>query len=288
MTAQHLRSLQIPVAASDGHRWELIATLPSNPIASLLWLPALGVPAKHYQPLADALAERGVAVFLHEWRGIGSSSLRAGRRNDWGYREILLGDLPCSVAALREHQPAPFAVIGGHSIGAQFAACYLGLNPHSFAQLWIVASGSPYWRTFPAPRRYLFPLAFQLLPWLADRRGVLHGRRLGFAGNEARTLMRDWARVGLSNRYAAIGIDHDLEAALGGIDVEVRGVLMRDDWFAPRRSLQALLDKMPRSNTSITIMDRVALGVRADHFAWMKQPRAVVETLLERPPQSEA
>ena len=41
--------------------------------------------------------------------------------------------------------------IGGHSIGAQFAACYLALHPEAFRKLWLVASGSPYWRTFPAP-----------------------------------------------------------------------------------------------------------------------------------------
>jgi len=276
-----VRILQIPVSGRDGHRWELIATLPPRPLASMLWLPALGVPAKHYQPFADALAEHGVAVFLHEWRGIGSSSLRASRQHDWGYREILLEDLPCSVEALRRHQDAPTGIIGGHSIGAQFAACYLGMNPGAFAQLWIVASGSPYWRTFPAPKRYLFPLAFQLVPWLADRRGLLHGRRLGFAGNEARTLMRDWARVGLSNRYAAIGLGHDLEAALGGIDADIRCVLLRDDWFAPRRSLQALLDKMPRSKPGVTMLDSAALGGRADHFGWMKQPQVVVATLMD-------
>ena len=275
-----VRTLQIPVSGSDGHGWELIATLPIDPVAALLWLPALGVPAKHYQPLADALAERGVAVFLHEWRGIGSSNLRASRQHDWGYREILLEDLPCSVDALRQRHDAPVGIIGGHSIGAQFAACYLGMNPEAFAQFWMVASGSPYWRTFPAPKRYLFPLAFQFVPWLADRRGLLHGRRLGFAGNEARTLIRDWARVGLSNRYAAIGVDHDLEAALGGIDVDVRGVLMHDDWFAPRRSLQALLDKMPRSRPSVTMLDSAALGARANHFGWMKHPQAVVDALL--------
>ena len=93
--------------------------------------------------------------------------------------------------------------------------------------------------------------------------------------------MRDWARVGLSNRYAAIGLAHDLEAALGSIDVDIRCVLLRDDWFAPRRSLQALLDKMSKSRPSITLLDSAALGVRADHFAWMKQPQAVVDALLD-------
>jgi predicted alpha/beta hydrolase len=271
---------EIPVAAGDGHRWELIATLPDAPDAALLWLPALGVPARHYQPLADALAARGIAVFLHEWRGIGSSNLRAGRECDWGYREILRQDLPSSHAALAAHVAAGRAVIGGHSIGAQFAACYLGLHRQAFARLWLVASGSPYWRNFPAPRRYLFPLAFQFVPWLADRRGLLHGRRLGFAGNEARTLMREWAGVGLSNRYTAAGLHADLEQALAGVEADTRAVLLREDWFAPPRSLQALLDKMPRAAQSTEILDRGTLGTRADHFAWMQRPQAVVDTLL--------
>ena len=275
------RRVEIPVVADDGHRWQLIATIPdAPPSAALLWLPALGVPARHYQPLAEALAARDVAVFLHEWRGLGSSSLRASRACDWGYREILCQDLPRSHAAVADHCGAPQAIIGGHSIGAQFAACYLGLHPRAFARLWLVASGSPYWRTFPAPKRYLFPLVFQFVPWLADRRGLLHGRRLGFAGNEARTLMRDCVRVGLSNRYAAAGLDADLEQALASVEAEIDAVLLRDDWLTPRRSLQALLDKMPRASKSIAVLDRSALGTRADHFAWMKQPRAVVKALL--------
>ena len=275
-----VQALEIPLATDDGHRYKLIARIPPQPRATLLWLPALGVAAWHYLPLAEALAARGIAVFLHEWRGNGSSSLRASREVDWGYREILTQDLPCSHAALAAHGGAPTGIIGGHSIGAQLAACYLALHPQAFQTLWLVASGSPYWRTFPAPRRYLFPLAFQFVPWIADRRGLLRGRRYGFGGDEARTLMRDWASVGLSNRYAAAGLDVDLEAALSKLTVDAHGVLLAHDWFAPRCSMQALLDKMPQARSRISVLDRDALGVRADHFAWMKQPGAVVEALL--------
>ncbi len=273
--------LEIPLATDDGHRYHLTARIPPQAHTSLLWLSALGVAAKHYIPLADALASHGVAVFLHEWRGNGSSSLRASREVDWGYREILTLDMKRSHAAVMEHCDAPDRVVGGHSIGAQFAACYLALHPDAFQKLWLVASGSPYWRTFPAPKRYFFPLAFQFVPWLADRRGLLHGRKYGFAGDEARTLMRDWARVGLSNRYAAAGLDIDLEAALARVEAEARGVLLAQDWFAPPRSMQALLDKLPRSGSTTVTLDGAALGVRADHFAWMKQPQAVVDALLD-------
>jgi predicted alpha/beta hydrolase len=93
--------------------------------------------------------------------------------------------------------------------------------------------------------------------------------------------MRDWARVGLSNRYAAAGMETDIEDALSRIEVEANAVLMSHDWFAPRRSMQGLLDKLPRSPSLITTLDRSALGVAADHFAWMKQPRAVVDALMD-------
>lgn len=277
-----IQELEIPLSTNDGHRFKLIARIPPQSRSSVLWLPALGVAAKHYLPLAEALAANGVAVFLHEMRGNGSSSLRPSREIDWGYREILASDIACSDAAVAEHAPAETRIIGGHSIGAQFAACYLAMHPPAFQSLWLVASGSPYWRNFPAPKRYLFPFAYQFVPWIADLRGSLPGRRLGFGGDEARTLMRDWARIGLGNRYEAAGLETDLEGALSRVSVEVRAVLMSRDWFAPRRSMQALLDKLRRSRSTIAMLDEVALGVPADHFAWMKQPQAVVEALLGR------
>lgn len=283
-----IQELEIPLSTDDGHRYNLIARIPAHPQASLLWLPALGVAARHYLPFADALAAKGVAVFLQEMRGNGSSNLRPGRQVDWGYRHILTLDIARSHAAVAEHCGAQERVIGGHSIGAQFAACYLGLHPDAFDCLWLVASGSPYWRNFPAPKRYAFPFAFQFVPWIADRRGAFHGRRFGFAGDEARSLMRDWANVGLSNRYAAAGMETDLEQALSRVGARTQAVLLKDDWFAPRRSMQALLDKMPRAAATLRVLDRAALGTNADHFAWMKQPQAVASALLDSVASSEA
>ena len=275
-----IQSPDIACTTEDGHRYSLLARMPERPRAALLWLPALGVAARHYLPLAEAFASQGIAVFLHEMRGNGSSNLRASRATDWGYREILAADLACSHAAMTSACRGMPHFIGGHSIGAQFAACYAGLHAGSFRRLWLVASGSPYWRNFPAPRRYVFPFAFQFVPWLADRLGTLPGRRLGFGGDEARTLMRDWASVGLSNRYAAAGLDVDLEAALASIIARVDSILLERDWFAPRKSMQGLLAKMPRAASSLQVVDSAALGVRADHFAWMKQPQAVCAALL--------
>jgi len=273
------RSLQVPVESSDGHRFELIARMPAQPRARLLWLPALGVSARNYQVFADALAARGIAVFLHEWRGNGSSSLRASRAQDWGYREILEQDLPASLAAIRLHGTAPL-VIGGHSLGGQLACVFAGQHPALFARFWLVATGTPYWRSFPAPRGWMLPWVYRFLPWLAQHQGVLHGRRLGFGGTEARGLIRDWARVGLCNRYAADGVAQDLEGDMRRLQGQATGVVLANDWFAPPGSMRGLLDKLPNAAASVSVLPASALGTRADHFAWMKSPEAVVKALF--------
>lgn len=269
----------MPLTAADGHRFQLLLRTPAEPVAALLWLPALGIAARHYLPFADALAARGVAVFLHEWRGHGSSDRRAGRDVDWGYRELLTIDLPTSVARIREQFPTLPKIVGGHSLGGQLAACLLALQPRTAGRLWLVASGSPFWRVYPRPRAWLLPLTYRFLPWLADRNGSLPGRSIGFGGKEARGVMRDWARTGLGGRYAGKGMEIDLEAALGGAHADVDAVLLADDWLAPRASLDFLIAKMRPGAVRVETLDARRLGERADHFAWMKRPDTVAAAL---------
>ncbi|MEP6907745.1 MAG: hypothetical protein ABI858_07170, partial [Pseudoxanthomonas sp.] len=71
------------------------------------------------------------------------------------------------------------------------------------------------------------------------------------------------------------------EAALSRVTARIDSVLLARDWFAPRRSMQGLLAKMPNAKTHLTVLDSAALNTRADHFAWMKQPQAVCAALLD-------
>ncbi|MEH6420938.1 alpha/beta hydrolase family protein [Pseudomonas sp. CGJS7] len=283
--AEPVRIEQRPLAASDGHRWSLACTIPPEPKASLLWLPALGVAARHYQTFADALAARGIAVFVHEWRGNGSSDLRASRESDWGYRQLLLDDLPVSDAEVAVALPGVRRIVGGHSLGGQMACMRLGLaalqdDPAIPTSLWLVASGAPYWPTWPMPSRLAMPPIYRFLPWLAQVNGTLPGRRIGFGGTEARSLIRDWSRTALSGVYAARGIHADIEAGMARARVDARAVRMTDDWLVPRASQDFLLAKLPLARVETFELNAAALGARADHFAWMKRPGAVVDALL--------
>ncbi len=280
-------SAQLPVQplevmAADGHRWNLQAVIPDHPHISVLWLPALGIAARHYLPLAQALAARGAAVFLHEWRGHGSSSVRAGRDCNWGYRELLEMDLPASESAIANALPiVPPRAMGGHSLGGQLASCRIALSPESAEQLWLVGSGAPWWRAFQHSVRWWLFAACRFLPWLARINGALPGRRIGFGGREARGLIADWAATARSGRYAASGLEINLEEALAKASPAIRAVLLADDWYAPKSSLDWLLGKMPQTGVALVTLNADELGVDADHFKWMQRPDAVVSALLD-------
>ena len=273
-------AFELPVVAHDGHRTMLQARVPAAPVATLLWLGGMGIAARHFLPFADALAERGIAVFAHDWRGLGSSSVRASRHEDWGYRALLTQDLPACEAAIEHALPGLRRIVGGHSLGGQLASCRLGLAQGTASALWLVASGTPDWRAFPPRTRWWLPMAYQALRSIAVLCGKLPGRRLGFGGEESRGVVRDWSRTGLTGRYAGTGVSTDLEAALRTVTVPIRTVRMARDWLAPASSLAALLAKMPEAPHSIAVLDEAAPGERADHYAWMKHPGRTADALL--------
>lgn len=269
----------VPVMAKDEARSELLCVQPAAyPSQVVYWLPAMGVPAKHYLPFAEALAARGIAVALHEWRGIGSSDKRASRRGDWGYRQLLEADIPVGMRAAKARWSQAKCWLGGHSLGGQLACLYASLHRDEFAGLALVASGAPYWRTFAYAPLILTALA--LATPMATCLGYLPGRRIGFGGNEARGVISDWSRSGRTGRYAAMGMSADFERQLALLHMPVLALRLRDDWLAPARSLAWLLGKMPHTSRRVAVIapDQLA-GQAADHFSWMKVPDGIAAQL---------
>ena len=65
VTERQVVQEDIALQAQDGHAYALIACIPAEASSALLWIPALGVAARHYLPFAALLARRGMAVFVH-------------------------------------------------------------------------------------------------------------------------------------------------------------------------------------------------------------------------------
>ena len=271
----------IPIRSVDGATSELLVTAAPNAQLGLLWIPALGVPARHYEAFAAALSRQGIAVARHEWRGIGSSSVRASRESDWGYRE-LLNDVTDSLAAAQASAPGLRWLVGGHSLGGQFAAMAFALYRDAIAGLIVVASGMPYWKNFAGPRGLGLRAIFSVAPAIARWRGYFPGRRLRFGGNEAHGVMRDWAQTGRSGRYGVSDVNVDIEAAFARRQGQALGVWLDEDWFTPRRSFDHLLDKLASADATHVVISRDDFnGDAADHFGWITRSDPVVDTIVE-------
>jgi predicted alpha/beta hydrolase len=264
--------MDIEAVAQDGHRFAVRwhrACAEGAP--ALLFLPALAVPANRYDRFAQALNTQGVDVAVPDWRGLGSSSLRAGRGADWGYRELLELDLPAARAALEAHAPGKRWVIGGHSLGGQLAALAAAMSPPSYAALVLVATGVPHADLFPRRQRWgvrWFARAIPLLTWVF---GHFPGRHLRWAGTEAATLMRQWAGTVLSGDYGRVGIA-DAESRLRALHVPALAMRFTEDWLVSEASLRALVAKLGPAPRTFETIDGARLGDRPDHFRWLKSP----------------
>lgn len=266
----------LPVASADGHVAHLRLHRAAPGAPGLLWLPALGVPASKYDAFGQSLAEQGVHCAVHEWRGNDSSSLRARRGRDWGYRELLQQDLPASRAALGEgawHY-------GGHSLGGQFATMAAARDPGACRGLVLLATGVPDARTFRGRQRLGIALFAHALPVLTRLVGYYPGQALRFAGREAGQLMRDWAATVRTGRYADYGDGEPMEAMLSRLALPSLGLRLGADWLVPAASLQALVAKRGGGVHEDEFFDATRLGTTPDHFRWMRQPAAPAAAIV--------
>lgn len=271
----------LTVIGPDQHRFEVIHISHERPSWRLLMVPAMGISARHYVAFAHALRALGAEVFLHEWRGLGSSNQRASRAVDWGY-QALLADLEHSlntIKALRaDTRPL---IVAGHSLGSQLGLLLNAIRPEAFSGAVCIAGSSPYYKVFPWPMGTMLRLLFFVMPLVARWVGHYPGQSLGFAKRESRSVMQDWADSGKTGQYQPKGVQVDLEKALGEIHTPLMGMRMQDDWFVPPGSLDYLLGKCPKAKTTTCIVGRSGLDGKADHYRWMRQPKTTALLLAD-------
>lgn len=268
----------IRIRSADGVEADLALALPGAPKAGLLWLPALGVAARHYADLAEAMAVHGIAVARLEWRGHGSSSVRASRRCDWSYRELLDLDIPAALQAASAAAPGLRWSIGGHSLGAQLAMLTWLRRVPDLHGLAVVAGGVPWWRHFDGVRAPAFRAVLAALPLVTASVGYFPGRRLGFGGREARGVMRDWADSAKTGRYAHI--DEHPPPAL--ITRPVLGIGFARDGLVPRAALDDLLARTGSAAATVAVLGAHDLaGMTPDHFSWMRKPEPLAHRLAD-------
>ena len=269
----------IKVDAHDDHRFELIDCGEAAHPATLLFVPGLGISARNCIAFGQALNALGVRVLIHEFRGLGSSSLRASRSVNWGYRELIEYDLNAAFAAAyqtaSENQSQLY--FGGHSLGSQLACISASLQKTPVAGLIILAGGVPSWRHCGWPMNAKLLSVSLTFPALAAAFGYFPGKRIGFGGSEARRVIFDWTATIRSGKYHIAGLTRggktaEAETTMAELQSRILALRMQDDHWVSQGAIDALIHKMPRCPAEQHIVGPEQPGQRADHFSWMRSP----------------
>ena len=258
--------------------------LPDN-APLVLTAPAMGVAAKHYIGWCEQLAQQGMRVGVFDWRGHGHSSVRASRAINFNYVTLVENDFVILVEAMVNRFPQGPLILAGHSLGGQMAALTssaLHEQQHSIRPigLLLIASCSVFYRSWPFPGRLGLLLFSQFTPVLATVMGYFPGRRVGFAGREARGVMRDWAFNTRSGTYRSYvnGKARHYDPLLREVTLPVMAIHFSDDIFAPLKAIQHLTNKLSSSTTQLETITAQDLQTEvADHYRWLSASNAVAE-----------
>ena len=248
---------------------------PDSPV--LICMPAMGVPAKFYEPLASPVLEEGWHLVTADLRGNGLSSVRASREVSFGYHEMVTFDWPAVVEKVKALFPGAPLYLLGHSLGGQLSTLYLAANPGACSGLIVVATPSVYFGGWDFPLNLGVLAGTQLACAIAGILGYFPGRKIGFGGAEARGVIRDWAHTGRTGRYEPAGSPVDFESLLGEMELPVLSISFEEDLLAPERAVANLCTKMKKCRITHHLMKDEDLG----HFQWVRNPQPVIEKIRQ-------
>lgn len=273
----------LKISTADGHRFD--ATLYPTADAQrpvLIFLSALGTPARVYGRFGREMVQHGVQLCAADWRGIGSSSIRAGRASDFGYRHLIEFDLAALIESVRQRLPLAPIWLGGHSLGGQLSLLRAAAQPEGIAGVVLVASGSVHLPAYSWKLRLGVGSLALMSSLIGPLLGYFPGGRVGFGGREAVGLMRDWSRVAIKGQYRPDGSGINYEHALRSLRLPVLALTFAGDHWSPMATAQALLRKLPPGTPIHWHWDAVqTAGVAVDHYIWLKQPALVAPAVAQ-------
>lgn len=246
----------------------------------IICMPAMGVAASYYEPLALNLCSQGFQVVTSDLRGIGHSSVRASKSVNFGYHEMVSFDWPAIVKTVKNIFPDNPVYLLGHSLGGQLNALYASQNQEQISGIIFVAAGSVYYKSWAFPKSIGILLGTQLARLISKMWGYLPGKQLGFGGREARTVIRDWAHCALTGYYELKNSLFNFEKALAEIKLPVLAITLEGDNLAPVTSAKNLCEKMCNATIHYQHMTELEMETSGlNHFKWVRYSLPIAEKI---------
>lgn len=260
------------IEAGDGFRLALtlIEPVSRRPAVTCLIAPAIGASRVFYHDWARWLAERGMAVAVPDYRGIGGSRPLDLAELDARMLDLARLDLPAAADRLAARHPGSPRIYVGHSLGAQL----FGLlpDPGRYRRMLMVASGSAYWRLWPAPTRWgLLGLWYVGIPVLTRLFGHFPAGLVGLGEDLPPGVARDWARWARHPAYTVDDEGRPIRRGFRAYRGRIRALSFSDDPFAPKRAAEELLSFWERADREMLHRTPGELGLeRVGHLGFFR------------------
>lgn len=241
--------------------------VPARAVAIVL--PAMGTVASFYRLFAKELAGRGFSVLLPELPGTGASHPKPSWKVDYGYRDLINVYLPAIVNRANEIGQGSPVILIGHSLGAHAGVLAAATGSISVDALVTIAGGNIHfrnWKGADAGKVFLAGALFSLSTRLF---GFMPGQYFGFGGPQARTLIREWAKVIRAGHFSHIVGEADFSAGTPLLALGFEG-----DTLAPEKSVAALAQIL---KGRVEILQ--AGGKGSAHNAWARNPAETCELI---------
>ena len=227
------------------------------------------MPQTYYAKFAIYLAARGFSVLTFDYRGIGRSRPAALRGFKARMRDWAQLDAAAALEYMMTNVTATQTFHIGHSFGGQSLAMVPG--GERYAAGLSVASQSGYWRNWPGVGRpAMWLLTHALLPGLSRLFGHFPMQALGQGEDLPRDVAIEWAAWCRHPEYLVghLGL-HDNYARFAA---PLRFYWIEDDRYAPRATVQALLDLYPNAPGELqTVSPAQHGGQRIGHFGFFRE-----------------
>jgi alpha-beta hydrolase superfamily lysophospholipase len=236
------------VLTGDGYRLPLYRRLPDGtPRAVVLALHGFGDYSAGFVPLADTLAQAGIAVHAYDQRGFGATEAPG----IWAGQARMTADVGTVAALLRERYPdTPFYLLGKSMGGAVALLAVTGRQPPPVDGIVLVAPAIWGWDATPWYQRLGLRLLVRIAPGLELTGNAV--RRLGIQPTDDPEVSRALSLDPLVQKRARVDtllglmelMDKALEAAvrLPGPALLLYG---EQDQLIPPRAMCQLLDRLP-------------------------------------------
>ncbi|MFM1876867.1 MAG: hypothetical protein RL266_2604 [Bacteroidota bacterium] len=272
----------VAIVNADGSELTVQLYAADKPRAVCIVFPAMGVYAKYYQPLAVELAKNGLTTVTADLRGNDASSIRPRRGTDFSYTDLIHLDMHSVITEIRSRYEKVPLYLFGHSLGGQLSCLYASKHPQAVDGLILSATCSVYHKGWEGFGAYRILAGTQFANAVAATVGYFPGKKVGFGGTEARSVIADWSRQSRTGKYVLKNDDFNYENALRNLQKPVLAISYEGDSLSPKGAVEHLLGKMesaPKQHLHLLKTDE--RNDELNHFNWAKKPNSVVRIVSD-------